>query len=447
VPDSRPNVLVVLTDQQSAGMMSCTGNPHLDTPAMDRIAEAGVRFGRAYCTNPVCGPSRNGLTTGRLPSALGVRSNAGMDASHVPDDIAANGLGNPLRDAGYDTAYAGKQHLTGDLSPGRLGFETIAPSHENRDGCADACVDFLREDRDDPFFLVASLINPHDICYMAIRDARENAPYYGGGPQSDAAEAALDEALERPPGVDEETFFAEHAPPLPANHAPQADEPEAVRDLVDQRSFRRYARDEWSAERWREHRWAYARLTERVDTQVGRLLDALDATGQRDDTVVIFTSDHGDMDAAHKLEHKTVLYEEAVRVPFVVSAPGGRTRAVDDRLVSMGLDLLPTVCGYAGVEPPAHCAGRSVRPLVEGGDPDWRSAVRIEGENGEALVTDRYKYALYDGGQHREQLYDLDADPDETRNHADDHPAVVDDLRERLLDGSAIERDADAIPR
>jgi len=415
-------------------MTSRAGNEHLHTPAMDRLADTGVRFERAYCANPVCSPSRTSLMTGRFPSAIGQRRNA-VARDTVPEAITAAGLGHVVREAGYETAYAGKQHLPADVTADDLGFETLTT--DEREGCADACAEFLRADRDEPFFLVASFINPHDICYMAIRDYRRAEPGYEG-PRDPVAEATLDTALERPDGVDDRRFFADHAPPLPSNHEPQEEEPTAVRDLVDQRPFKRYAREEWSAERWREHRWAYCRLTETVDARIGRLLDVLEETGRRDETVVVFTSDHGDMDGAHRLEHKTVFYEEAVAVPFVVSDPDGPSGSVDDRLVSNGLDVLPTVCDYAGVDPPAHCEGRSVRPLVDERDPDWRSFVRIESELGEAVVTDRYKYALYDDGANREQLYDRETDPGETRNHVADDGAVAEELRERLVAGSAL---------
>lgn len=434
--DSRPNVVFVYTDQQSADMMSCAGNAHLETPAMDELAETGVRFDRAYCTNPVCSPSRTSLMTGRFPSAVDVRSNEDARAATVQDSIASTGLGHALRDAGYDTAYTGKQHLPGDATPETFGFDTLTTDARNE--CSEACADFVTADRDDPFFLVASFINPHDICYMAIRDCRRAISGYEG-PQNATAEAALDTALEQPDGIDREEFFKEYAPPLPPNHEPQADEPGAVRELVEQRRFKQYIREEWSDERWREHRWAYCRLTEMVDAQIRRLLAALEESGKREDTVVVFTSDHGDMDAAHRLEHKTVFYEEAVRVPFIVSRLGtSAAGTIDGSLVCNGLDVLPTMCDYAGIDPPAHCDGRSVRPLVEGRDDDWRSHVRIESEIGEAIVTDRYKYALYDRGENKEQLYDLRVDPGETKNAADD-PYDADhvaDLRSRLIDDS-----------
>ncbi|MFO8007625.1 MAG: sulfatase-like hydrolase/transferase, partial [Candidatus Brocadiia bacterium] len=144
-------------------------------------------------------------------------------------------------------------------------------------------------------------------------------------------------------------------------------------------------------------------------------------SGLEENTMVIFTSDHGDHDSAHRLEHKTALYEEAMRVPFIVSGPGPARRGeVENRLVSNGLDLLPTLCDYAGVAPPQGRRGRSLRPLLEGRDCDWREAVAVECQVGYAVVGPRHKYGLYDEGENREQLYDLEADPYETRNFAGD---------------------------
>jgi arylsulfatase A-like enzyme len=433
----RQNLVFVFTDQQHADMLSCAGNDYLDTPVMDELAETGTRFERAYCANPVCSPSRVSLLTGRFPSAIDQRSNEDDHIDSIPDAVTNGGLGHQLREAGYRPVYGGKEHLPADMTVESLGFDRL--TRDTRDGLAAECTEFLRRDHDDPFCLVASFINPHDICYMAIRDYRRVAPDFAG-PQHDVAEATLDEALERPEGIDDEMFFAEHCPPLPENFEPQTDEPEAIADRVSARPFKQHIREEWSEERWREHRWAYARLTEFVDRQIGTLVDALKESGEWEDTVFVFASDHGDMDAAHRLEHKTVFYEESVHVPFIVRDPrSGRTAATDDRLVSL-LDVYPTLCEYAGVEAPDHCAGRSVGPLVRDGESsaDWRDAVRIESEIGEALVTERYKYALYDFGANREQLYDLVEDPGETRNAIDDPETGVDtdSLRDRVLAGS-----------
>jgi choline-sulfatase len=444
--DTRPNILYIFTDQQSATMMSCAGNAYLETPAMDSLAADGVRFERAYCTNPVCLPSRFSMMTGRMPSIIDVRSNNHRHVDAVPEEIRATGLGWLLREAGYDTAYGGKVHLP-RMTPEDLGFDVI--TGDERDGLAEACASYIREDRERPFLLVASFINPHDICYMAIRDFAEADIQKRILERGETELAALDEALQIPEGISREAFFETRCPPLPDNFEPQQDEPEAIRELQAQRPFKQSARRTWGEARWRMHRWAYCRLTERVDAQIGHVLDALRASGKVENTVVVFSSDHGDMDGAHRMEHKTAFYEEACRVPLIVSQPGTTPAgAVDEtHLVSNGLDLIPTFCDYAGIEPPEDLQGVSFRPLAEGrASATWRGVLPIEGEFGRALVTERYKYALYDRGEHREQLLDLKARPLEMRNAAYDADKrdVLAELRAAYL--AYYGSDADPIP-
>jgi choline-sulfatase len=405
----RPNILFIMTDQQHAGMMSCAGNKHLKTPAMDSLAASGTRFERAYCTNPVCLPSRFGMMTGRMPSACGIKSNRGSRGP-VGEAIVAASMGRVLRSAGYEVAYGGKTHLPRGLNPQPMGFDTI--SRDQRWKLADACAEFIKRRRTKPFLLVASFINPHDICYMAIDDHKKTR-----------VPPPLTTALQLPKGVSRAEFYAKHCPPLPANFEPPPGEAEAIAALLRARPFKQHARTTWSAEKWRLHRWAYCRLTEVVDAQIARLLQALRDAGQENDTVVIFTSDHGDMDAAHRMEHKTALYEEATHIPFIISHKGHtRGGRVDEaHLVSNGLDLIPTMCDYAGIAPPKGLRGRSVRALAEGRKPtSWRSHLAVESEIGRMLRTERHKYVVYDKGANREQLIDLKEDPGEMANLAAD---------------------------
>ena len=429
----RPNILLLLTDQQSGSMLSCAGNDHVKTPAMDSIAARGTRFERAYCTNPVCAPSKFSLMTGRFPSAINLRSN---DASHLaalPDSIVADGFGARLRDVGYEANFGGKFGVP-TLAPNDIGLEHRTT--DRREGLADHCVEYFRDGPNEPFFLAASFINPHDICFMAIRSFERDHPTWSG---PDDPEAVLDAALAPPAGLTTEEFVTTYCPPLPANHEPQRDEPEAIQRLLQHRPFRQYVREDWSEAEWRRHRWAYCRLTERVDRHIGRVLATLEAEGLREETLIICTSDHGDHDGAHRLEHKTIPYEEAVRVPLLVEPPGPPGSPVVDHthLVSNGLDLLPTICDYAGIDPPRMAPGRSVRPLLDGSSSTtWRDELVIEFEGGDAVVTDGDKYVRYDHGAHREQLYDLEADPGETRNAAGDREQAgrVVALRDRLAE-------------
>lgn len=426
-----PNILLLLTDQQSATMLGCSGNPFVSTPALDGLAAQGTRFERAYCCNPVCSPSRFSLFTGQMPSAIGMYSNRSNHIAAIPESITRQGIGFLFKQAGYDVAYAGKTHLP-KMSAADLGFDYI--DKDERDQLATTCVNFIRQRRENPFFLVASFINPHDICYMAIRDYAETAAEKRLVERGVSECAALDKALTRPLDMDEAAFFSGPCPPLPPNFEPQEDEPEAARILLEQRPFRHKARRFWSENRWREHRWAYARLTEMVDRQIAQLLDALTASGLADRTLVVFTSDHGDMDAGHRMEHKSTLYEEACRIPLIIRPPACQTAAQIDRqhLVSNGLDLIPTLCDWAGIPAPASVSGRSLRPIVEGQALlPWRESVPIECAIGRAIVTDRFKYMRYDIGDRNEQLIDLAADPFEQRNAIYDpqHRAALTPLR------------------
>ena len=194
----------------------------------------------------------------------------------------------------------------------------------------------------------------------------------------------------------------------------------------------------WSEREWRLHRWAYARLTEAVDAQIGRVLAALRETGQEENTVVLFSSDHGDNDAARKTEHKSLPYEESCRVPFIVSQKGvTHAGAVDGHLLSNGLDILPTICDYAGIAAPADLRGRSVRPLAEGKTVrEWREHLVVESQIARMVRNERYKYIVFSHGARRFQLFDLQQDPYETTNRIAD-PAlkpVADDLHARLVE-------------
>ena len=421
-PQKRPNIVFILTDQQSAGMMSCAGNKYLNTPAMDSLARNGIRFDRAYCTNPVCVPSRISLMTGRYPSEVSVRSNYNGENVPIKEEIVrSNTLGAILRRAGYETAYGGKIHLPPGLQPDELGFETI--STDKRDKLADDCAAYIKRPHEKPFFLYASFINPHDICLMAMRAfAVAENPELSIHYNSIQCET-LDKALELPGDVSEEEFFASICPPLPPNYDKQEDEPEAIQMVREQRPFKKYATENWGEKEWRMHRWAYCKLTEMVDRQIAKVLFAIKESGQEENTVVIFTSDHGDHDSSHRLEHKSTAYEECSRVPLIISHKGKTLAGTVNgtHLVSNGLDLLPTLCDYAGIEKPVGSRGLSLKSLAEGMEVnEWRRELLVENEFGNMIVTNDHKYVLYFDGENREQLHDLKKDPFEMRNCAND---------------------------
>ena len=412
-----------MTDQQSAGMMSCTGNPYLHTPHMDAIAAEGVRYTNAYCTNPVCLPSRFSLFTGLYPSELGIRSNDAdkeMPTDRLPEVVTENGFGKLMSAAGYRAAYGGKEHLPATTAA-ELGFEYLCD--DERDGLADACADFLADQSDErPYFLVASFINPHDICFMAISDnavAEEDVYIKNHYPVENSTMRC---AQQPPAGVSEAEFYERVCPPLPENYLPAQDEPEAITIMQSKRMFKQLSRKNYTDRDWRLHRYTYARLTELVDRQIGRVLDAARRRADFDNTVVIFTSDHGDMDASHKLEHKTALYREATKIPLLVRGVSGKRRGVlSDVPVSNGTDLICTVLDYAGARIPAHLTGLSLKPLTEGEAEDLgRECVIVESQYGTAAVDRHAAYALYNVGERAEQYYDYATNPHEKFNQLDD---------------------------
>lgn len=433
----KPNILIIMTDQQSASMMSCRGNKWVNTPAIDRMAAGGIRFDLAYVTNPVCLPSRLSIMTGQYPSAAGIRENTSKIDTAKIEKLYSQSIGHILRRGGYQTYYAGKAHLP--LTKKQIepwGFHRI--TYDERNGLAAACAKFLldRNDGDGPFLLFASFIGPHDICDHGIL-------YAGLKPDIGYVDAesrkVFTEAMKIPEGVSMHDFLTSYCPPLPANHQPMTGETCGVEWIVNDRPFRRIIREEWTAVDWRMHRWAYKRLTEQVDEQIGVVMNALERSGLAENTVVIFTSDHGENGGAHKLDHKGVFYEESINVPLIVSYPWITRRGmVDDRhLINNGLDILPTVCDIAGIAPPSGLMGRSILPLTQQKKVRWRTHTFVENSFGFLIHTGRFKYELDDrcNGNNREMFVDLEYDRGETRNliHEPEYKREISALKDDLL--------------
>jgi arylsulfatase A-like enzyme len=380
---------------------------------MDRIAEAGTRFERAYCTHPLCCPARSSFVTGLMPHRSGVLGNG----TPIHQELLPHTIGNVLRKAGYDAALAGKWHVPG-CKPTDCGLEELCPTNDAL--VPEVSTDYFKTDREKPFFLFASFINPHDICQVARNQDL---------PQGPVSSVPLDQC-----------------PGLPENFAIPPYAPDALQYLR-RVAPRIYPTLDWTDDQWRHFRHAYFRLVEKVDSEIVRLLDGLEASGKADNTVVIFTSDHGDGHGAHHWNQKTALWEEEIRIPMIISEPGQTGGRVENgRLVSNGLDLLPTVCDYASADCPEGLDGLSLRPLVRGDEPDtWRNEVVVEtqinfgdGPGGpsyaRALVTEQYKYSVYLMGRNREQLVDIVEDAGEMVNLAAEsrHQDTLQSCRDRL---------------
>lgn len=390
----RPNILYIMTDQQGPQVMSCAGNPDLHTPNMDMLASKGVRFTNAYCAFPLSGPSRAAMFTGYMPSQ------SGMIENEMPlvDSLRNNTLGSLVAAEGYECAYAGKWHVnTVTIPDGEFGFRRIK---DNGDiGLAESCVEYLRErNRKEPFFLVASFINPHNICEYARGQKTPHAP---------VVEPSLEEC-----------------PNLPENFAVSPYDASVLRFEQDQ-NYKLYPTTSYGPDQWRRYRNAYYRLTEAVDAEIGKILDEVTRQGLWKNTVIIFTSDHGDGNGAHRWNQKTALYEEVVGVPMIVCLPGEKNAGkVSEAIVNNGIDLMPSICEWTGAELPHGRQGVSYKDAAEEGAAGQPFIVtetnfnQTAGTLGWMVRTPKYKYVLYDKGQYREQLFDMSEDRMEMRNLA-----------------------------
>ena len=434
--DPRPNILFIWTDQQSPGAMGCAGNPHLKTPAMDSLAAEGVRFDRAYCTDPICVPSRTSWLTGTMPHENGVTFN--LDEAPV----VRPPLAPFLRAAGYDTGYVGKWHIPHDAADTDWhGFDFVRHARANRldPDVPGAAIEFLERERNSPFFLVAVFVNPHDICEWA----RMMAGMGGSLPNGEIPPVP-------PPS---------ECPPLPANFEIPRPEPSVIRE-AQRRAPGLYPTVDWGEDLWRQYLWAYCRLVEKVDAGIGLVLDGLRRSGRARNTLVICSSDHGDGAASHRWNQKTLFYEEVARVPLIIRPPAGkRAGSCDDRnLVSMNLDFFPTVFDYAGVPVPPGLAGRSLRPILED-QPGARGHDFVisqadlapeygvtGGVHGRMIREERFKYTRFSTGEDREQLFDLEIDPGETRNLAEIPQFAADKQRCKELLGTWMRETRDPFP-
>jgi choline-sulfatase len=411
------NVLLVMVDQLVPFLTGAYGHPVVQTPNLDRLAAEGVRFDAAYTPYPLCSPARASLLTGKYASSFGCYDNAAV----MPPDEPT--LAHHLTNAGYETVLTGKMHfvgpdqlhgfrrrLTTDVYPASMDWVPTTDDEGRfaRGGHARSYVpplvgverwtkflsydeethfralEFIREraraDTAEPFFLVASYHHPHD----PFKVTQELWDLYEGA-QVDVPSWPDDVAS---------TYSAMD------RWANEAHETDAV-DLDDPDNLRAMRR-------------AYYGLVTYVDRKLGELVSALEQTGQADDTIVIFTSDHGDMLGERRMVQKRCFYEWSARIPLVVRVPGVGTRTVAEP-VSL-LDLAPTLLDLVGVEPEVPMHGESFAPLLQGistGERAVLSEYHVEKVRAPCFMArrGRWKYILVHG--HETQLFDLEADPGE----------------------------------
>lgn len=392
---NKTNIILIITDQQTANAMSNRGNPYLYTPAMDQLAADGVTFTNAYCAYPLSGPSRASLFTGKMPNEVIVRENN----DSLPDSERLKSLGFAIGNAGYECLYAGKWHVPTVNMPddGSFGFKMICEMNDPE--MATHIDKALSERSDKPFFLVASYLNPHEACEYA----RSQTLHYGAVHIPDSA----------------------IMPPLPPNFDVSEDIPELV-EIHKNVSPKLYPTKNYTIDDWKRYLYAYNRLVERVDKEIDKLLKILKGKKLYDNTTIIFTSDHGDGVAAHHWNQKRVLFEETINIPLIVK-PNKNNKAVDVKqnssLINIGIDIYPTICEYAQANIPDGLKGISLKKMVEGTAENSHKSIFVEtnldglqGGRGWAVIKGDYKYIYYRFFKNREQLFNLKDDKGEMHN-------------------------------
>jgi len=424
VPDSRPNVLVLMCDQFRADALSCLGHPLARTPNLDRLAARAVRFTNAFTQSPVCAPTRHSLNTGLYPHAHGVVSNSARPRGELFT------LAHALSPLGYRCFQLGHMHWTDPDRP--TGYEPNASTpdlwrqSQPQEVLARRqweCQDITRRTTAGPNPFGAERFWGHHVAANAVRliesAAGQNRPFL--------CWASFTEP--HPPFYPPRDFYERIDPSrivLPAQ--PPADAPPPHERILQMRRQWQHL----TAVELKQILAGYYGLVALADSFCGTVLDALDRLGVRDRTLVVFTSDHGDQMGEHGLFLKFVMREASVRVPLLIDAPG-RGAGVRDELVEH-VDVFPAICELLGAEIPSHVQGRSLAGLVDGtaAPADWRDAVFSREADKRMVRTRRWKLNTY-GGEAGE-LFDLEADPDEFVNRLGDPQCaeVVRTLMDRL---------------
>ena len=455
---SRPNIIFVMTDDHTVRELSCYGNEVLHTPNMDRLAAEGTRFANTFCTNALCAPARATVLTGAYSHVHGIYGNSERADAVESLDPQVPTFPELLRQAGYATGLVGKYHIRQNprgfdhwcIHPGQGEyFDPVYIRNGKRvqkkgyatDITTDLALEYLESvDKNRPFCLVYQFKAPHRPFTPAPRHR------------------ALFDALEIPePATYDDDYGSRRVAAEAADMQFDLSLAGDYEDLPE--GLNREERKRWIYQRFTRDRY---RTIYGVDENLGRVLDFLDERDLSEDTLIIYTSDHGYFLGEHGWYDKRFMYEPALRIPLLARYPRlGAAGHVATELVA-NIDFAPTILDLAGVAPPATVQGRSLRPLLEGHSPqDWRQSVyyayyenswELQGRGEEAMAepyryftphrigphrgvrTQRYKLIDYYGEGDYWELFDLQEDPDERHNLYGDprHGATIAALKEEL---------------
>nr|WP_145156406.1 sulfatase-like hydrolase/transferase [Paenibacillus terrae] len=411
---SQPNVIVFFTDQQRWDTTGAHGNPLGLTPNFDRMAASGTHLYHSFTCQPVCGPARSVFQSGLYPTTTGCYRNK------IPLPEGTKTLAHYFHEAGYKTGYIGKWHLA-DENPvterGRGGYE---------------------------YWLAANALEMTSDSYDAVVFNKDNErvklPGYRVDALTDAAIRFIDAEQERP-----FFLFLSFLEPHHQNHRDDYPSPDVYRDSY----TGRWTPPDLAAlgGTSAQHLGGYYGMVKRLDEALGRLIDAVKSLELADNTIILFTSDHGCHFKTRNSEYKRSCHESSIRVPTAAIGPGFDSRGQIRELVSL-IDLAPTLLDAAGIPVPDVMQGRSILPLLSRDTKEWPDDVYIqisEAQIGRAIRTSRWKYSVSSADPvqdsassdvyYEEYLYDLVADPYELTNliGSESHREVTAALRERLL--------------
>jgi choline-sulfatase len=429
------NVLFIAVDDMNADL-GCFGHRLVRSPSIDRLAARGVRFERAYCQLPLCGPSRASLMTGLRPDTTQVLNNAKHFRETLPDVVT---LPQMFRRSGYFAGRVGKVYHYG--VPGQIGTDGLddPPSW-------DQVVNPRGRDKDEEHLVIN--YTPQrglgsSLSFLAAEGTDEEQT---DGIGATAAIRMMEENRDRPFFV-AAGFYRPHCPYVapkkyfewyPLEKIAMPDEPEGYLELVPPPALASTRPWPWfgvTEQQARESIQAYYASISFVDAQIGRLLDALERLGLTEKTVVVFWSDNGYHLGEHGLFKKQSNFEGSARVPVVIAAPGQKARGKACLRTVELVDLYPTLAELCGLEAPPGLEGKSLAPLLD--DPEapwdkpaftqvWRGSIA-----GHSVRTERWRYTEWNGGRLGVELYDYETDPHEYRNLAGDpkHAEKLAELR------------------
>lgn len=412
----RPNILLIVTDQQNIDMISAlkmNDGKYVSTPNLDKLVERGYTFTNTYCANPLSMPSRMALFTGSSPAQYGVRNNEVEKScmNSVLRMVSARSMGHVFKREGYETYYGGKVHLPfsnwmhKESFQERYGFKYLCADERNE--LAKVGADFIQSYQSKvPFLLVLSFINPHDICF--VMPSKTRPPFEKAYKREPEIKMAVDSLSRIADSMPVGFFETDASAPLPKNLQP------TVNNIYDNG---RLISDKTDSE-WRRYIWMYHRMVEIVDAQIGKVLDALDKSPLKDNTIVIMTSDHGEMRGSHQMIGKNIQYEEAQRVPLIFAGRGIKKGMDDKSVICNGWDLLPTMCEMASIANVPNYEGISLYGLVTEGKPLLkRDYIYLESlQSYQIIKQGRYKYTVREASGLPCMFTDLKVDSLETMN-------------------------------